>query len=273
MKLQKALFIVFAIGLIFGTANLACATTLTLFGPGESTTTTDLPTGPPDPAFTNSSLFDFNDFFRPTFGGDSPNPLPRAAYKESELAFVLAMDGGFGPSGRVDPIVASQTFQFLIQGSFWSILGKLEFSPATTIFIRPNDVLTFSGDVVHLVAPHSGERAPGDAIPFNIELNGGKSLSINRPIPPDVIPPTLADDLRAGVDGNAKNHPGGNHDDIIFGAFIGQVRPNLFFNDFQEYQGELDGFHTPEPSTWTLFVAGFAVLIGLRRKILKREIF
>ena len=187
MKLQKALFIVFAIGLIFGTANLACATTLTLFGPGESTTTTDLPTGPPDPAFTNSSLFDFNDFFRPTFGGDSPNPLPRAAYKESELAFVLAMDGGFGPSGRVDPIVASQTFQFFIQGSFWSILGKLEFSPATTIFIRPNDVLTFSGDVVHLVAPHSGERAPGDAIPFNIELNGGKSLSVNRPIPPDVI--------------------------------------------------------------------------------------
>jgi hypothetical protein len=267
MKFKKACFGIFAVGLTINITSLACATTLTLFGPGASTTTTSLPAGPPDPAFTNSSLFDFNDFFRPTFGTDSPNPLPRAAFKESELAFALAMDGGIGPSGPVDPIVASQTFQFSIQGSFWSILGKLEFSPATTIFIRTDDVLRFSGDVVHRVAPHAGEFAPGDAIPFDIELNGGKSLSVNRPIPPGVVPPTLPDDLRAGVDGNAKNHPGGNHDDVIFGAFIGQVRPNLFFNDFQNYQGELDGFHTPEPSTWMLFVAGLALLVGLRRKI------
>lgn len=273
MKRHNIFSAILALGVTICTANLTWATTLTLFGPGSSTTTSDLPPGPPDPAFTNSFLFDFNDVSRGIFGPQgSPNPLPRAAYKESELTFVLAMDGGFGPSGRVDPIVASQTFQFFIQGSFWSILGKLEFDPSNTIF-APNDVLTFSGDVVHRVAPHAGEFAPGDAIPFRIELNGGKSLSVNRPLPSGVTPPTLASDLRAGVDGNAKNHPGGNHDDVIFGAFIGQVKPNLVFNDFQSYQGELDGFHTPEPSTWMLFVVGFAVLIGLRRKILNTKTF
>ncbi len=49
------------------------------------------------------------------------------------------MIAGFGPSGRIDPVVVAQTFQFFVIGDFWSVDAQVAYQPASSIF-SPSDV-------------------------------------------------------------------------------------------------------------------------------------
>ncbi len=90
------------------------------------------------------------------------------------MQFNLALLAGFGAAGKVDPLVAPQTFNFFIIGDFWSVQAQFEYKPKST-FLSPSDIVTMTGDAVHRIAPHAGEFAPGPAVPFNVVLNAGSA--------------------------------------------------------------------------------------------------
>ena len=127
--------------------------------------------GPADPNLAGYNLYPFmlSGFLPP-----SPNPLPTGLFAESPLQFNLALLAGFGAAGKVDPLVAPQTFNFFIIGDFWSVQAQFEYKPEST-FLSPSDIVTMTGDAVHRIAPHAGEFAPGPAVPFNVVLNAGSA--------------------------------------------------------------------------------------------------
>lgn len=220
----------------------------------------NLPAGPPDPNLPGYNLYPF------MLSGllpSSPNPLPTGLFAESPLQFNLVMLAGFGPTGRIDPIVAPQVFNFFIIGDFWSVQAQFEYKPKSSIFF-PSDVVTMTGDVVHRIAPHEGEFAPGPAVLFNVVLNAGSVLTL----PPDLNVPSatirkalrdanLPAGARFGVDVESAIHGPGTHEDTIFGILAGQISsPNNPFvgNELDFWVGGVAGLHpTPEPTTLLLW--------------------
>lgn len=137
-------------------------------------------------------------------------------------------------------------------------------------------MLKLSGDVLHRIAPHEGELAPGDLVPYKVELHGGRSLTLTAagvPVTSDVIKDVLSkveipSGGRFGVDTNEKVHPEGKDQDLIVGLLEGKVaNPNIPFisNEIEFWAGGVAGTHTPEPGTFALIGLGL-VGLGLRRR-------
>jgi hypothetical protein len=242
----------------------------------------NLPAGPPDPNLPGYNLYPF---MLSAFLPPSPNPLPSGTFAETPSQFNLVMLAGFGASGKVDPIVAAQTFNFFVIGDFWSVQAQFEYAPDTGIF-HPSDVVTMQGDAVHRIALHPGEFAPGPAVPFNVTLNAGSTATL----PPDLqVPPAalreaiknanLPAGARFGLDVRAANHALGPHDDLVFGILAGQIAsPNNPFvgNDLEFWVGGVGGLHaTPEPTTLALFgstLAGLGLAAWRRRGRLREDV-
>ena len=263
---------VFLLGLalLAGPGSRASATVIGI--PGNPPT--NLPAGPPNPTLPGYNLYPFmlNGFLPP-----SPNPLPSGVFAESPLQFNLVMQAGLGgPSGKTDPIVAAQTFNFFIIGDFWSVQAQIEYKPATSIF-APSDIVTMTADSVHRIAPHPGEFAPGPAVPSNVVLNAGSAITL----PPDfdvrgdvlrraVHDANLPAGARFGFDVRAATHTLGTDEDVVFGILAGQIaNPNNPFvgNEFEFWLGGVAGLHTPEPATLLLWgtAAGLGYLARRRR--------
>ena len=136
---------------------------------------TNLPQGSPNPELPGFNNYPF--MLSNVIAGPSPNPLPNGLFNETPLQFNLVLIAGFGQAGRVDPVVAPQMFNFFIIGDFWSVQAQFEYAPNTGLF-HPSDVVTMTGDAVHRIAPHPGEFAPGPAIPFNLVLNAGSTVTL-----------------------------------------------------------------------------------------------
>ena len=235
---------------------------------------TPLPQGPPNPELPGFNNYPF--MLSDVIAGPSPNPLPNGLFNETPLQFNLVLVAGSGPSGRIDPIVAPQTFNFFIIGDFWSVQAQFEYSPNTGFF-HPSDVVTMTGDAVHRIAPHPGEFAPGPAVPFNVVLNAGSVVTFpsDFDIPPDALRRAIRDanlpsGSRFGLDVRGAVHDAGPDSDVVFGILGGQIAsPNNPFvgNDLEFWLGGVGGLHapTPEPSTLlligpTLVAVGTAVL-------------
>lgn len=238
---------------------------------------TDLPQAPPDPNLPGYNLYPF--MLSNVIGGPSPNPLPQGLFAETPLQFNLVLQAGFGPGGRVDPIVAPQTFNFFVIGAYWSVQAQFEYAPNTGIF-HPSDVVTMTGDAVHRIAPHPGEFAPGPALPFNVVLNAGSVVTLppDFDVPRDALRRAIRDanlpaGARFGFDVRGATHDLGPHDDIIFAILAGQISsPNNPFvgNDLEFWVGGVGGLHTPEPATLLLVsttAAGLAYVARRRRKV------
>lgn len=242
---------------------------------------TNLPQAPPNPNIPGYNLYFFE--LSNVIGGPSPNPLPQGLFAESPLQFNLVMQAGFGRGGRIDPIVAPQTFNFFVIGDYWSVQAQFEYAPNTGIF-HPSDVVTMTGDAVHRIAPHPGEFAPGPAVPFNVVLNAGSVVTLppDFDIPRVVLRQAIRDaklppGARFGFDVRGANHALGPDHDVIFGILAGQIaNPNNPFvgNDFEFWIGGVGGLHapTPEPATLLLFAttaAGLGYLARRRRKLVE----
>jgi hypothetical protein len=237
----------------------------------------NLPAGPADPNLAGFNLYPFmlSGFLPP-----SANPLPSGVFAEVPLQFNLALLAGFAATGKVDPLVVPQTFNFFIIGDFWSVQAQIEYKPKSTIF-SPSDIVIMQGDAVHRIAPHAGEFAPGPAVPFNVTLNAGSVLTL----PPDLQVPgpalqkaikdaKLPDGARFGIDVRSENHAIGPDDDTVFGILAGQIdSPNnpLVPNELEFWVGGVAGLHapTPEPTVlllWGTTAAGLAALARRRRR-------
>jgi hypothetical protein len=238
---------------------------------------TNLPAGPPNPNLPGYNLYPFMlDGFLPP----SPNPLPDGLFAESPLQFNLAMLAGFGPSGKTDPIVAPQTFNFFIIGDFWSVQAQFEYKPKSSI-LSPSDVVTMTGDAVHRIAPHAGEFAPGPAVPFKVVLNAGSVVTLppDLNVPGDALRKAIRDanlpaGARFGADFRSAIHDAGPDEDVIFAILAGQISsPNNPFvgNELEFWVGGVAGLHapTPEPTTlllWGTTAAGLGFIARRRRK-------
>ena len=257
---------------LVGAGSPASATVIGI--PGNPPT--NLPGGPPDPNLPGYNLYPFmlNGFLPP-----SPNPLPSGVFAESPLQFNLVMQAGFGgPTGRVDPIVAPQTFNFFIIGDYWSVQAQIEYRPATSIF-SPSDIVTMTADSVHRIAPHPGELAPGPAVPSNVVLNAGSlvTLPADFDVRGDALGRASRDanlpaGARFGFDVRSAIHPLGTDEDVVFGILAGQIgSPNNPFvgNELEFWLGGVAGLHaTPEPTALLLWgtTAGLVYLARRRRK-------
>jgi len=241
---------------------------------------TDLPQGPPNPELPGFNNYPF--MLSNVIAGPSPNPLPNGLFNETPLQFNLVLVAGSGPSGRIDPVVAPQIFNFFIIGDFWSVQAQFEYSPNTGLF-HPSDVVTMTGDAVHRIAPHPGEFAPGPAVPFNVVLNAGSVVNFppDFDIPRDVLRRAIRDaslpaGARFGFDVRGAVHDAGPDSDVVFGILAGQIAsPNNPFvgNDLEFWLGGVGGLHapTPEPSTLvltgsTLVAVGTAALLWRRSR-------
>jgi len=253
-----------AIRLLVGSVLLALAASpasATVIGvPGNMPT--DLPQGPANPNLPGFNNYPF--MLSNVIPGPSPNPLPTGLFAESPLQFNLVMLAGFGPSGRIDPIVAVQKFNFFIIGDF-SVQAQFGYDPATSIF-HPSDIVTMTGDAVHRIAPHPGEFAPGPAVPFNVVLNAGSVLTLppDLDIPPDALrqaiqQANLPAGARAGIDVRSVIHDPGPHEDLVFAILAGQIaNPNNPFvgNELEFWVGGVGGLHEPTPEPGTLLLLG-----------------
>jgi len=241
----------------------------------------NLPAGPSDPNLPGFNLYPF---ILSSFISPSPNPLPSGTFAESPTQFNLVLLAGFGPSGKIDPIVATQTFNFFVTGDYWSVQAQFQYAPDTGIF-HPSDVVTMQGDAVHRIAPHPGEVAPGPTVPFNVTLNAGSTVTLppDLQVPPDALRQAIKNGnlpagARFGVDVRSVNHPFGPHDDLVFGLLAGQIAsPNNPFvgNDLEFWIGGVGGLHTleptPEPTTFALLGSTLAGLgLAARRRRLNR---
>lgn len=260
-----------AIRLLIGSVLLALAA-----GPASATVIgvpgnlpTDLPQGPANPNLPGFNNYPF--MLSNVIPGPSPNPLPTGLFAESPLQFNLVMLAGFGPSGRIDPIVAVQKFNFFIIGDFWSVQAQFGYDPASSIF-HPSDIVTMTGDAVHRIAPHPGEFAPGPAVPFNVVLNAGSVLTLppDLDIPPDALRQAIQNanlpaGARAGVDVRSVIHDPGPHVDLVFAILAGQIaNPNNPFvgNELEFWVGGVGGLHEPAPEPGTLLLLGSS-LVGV----------
>lgn len=237
---------------------------------------TDLPQGPPDPNLPGYNLYPFS--LSTVIGGQSPNPLPVGLFAENPLQFNLVLTAGLTATGRVDPVVAPQQFNFFIIGDFWSVQAQFDYAPNTGLF-HPSDVVTMTGDAVHRIAPHAGELAPGPALPFTVVLNGGSVLTLppDLDIPPDVLRQRIRDanlpaGARFGADFRSATHQFGSDEDVLFALLAGQIASpgNPFVgNDFEFWLGGVGALHapTPEPATlvlWSLTLTGVGALARRR---------
>ena len=257
---------VFLIGLSCLTAPGSPASATVIGIPGNPPT--DLPAGPPNPTLPGYTLYPFmlNAFLPP-----SPNPLPSGLFAESPLQFNLVMEAGFGPSGKTDPIVAAQKFNFFIIGNFWSVQAQFDYKPASSIF-APSDIVTMTGDAVHRIAPHPGEFAPGPAVSFNVVLNAGSVITLppDFDVPGDALRKAIQDanlppGARAGVDVRSEIHEQGPHEDVIFAVLAGQIANanNPFVgNELEFWIGGVAGLHAPTPEPGTILLLGSS-LAGL----------
>lgn len=230
---------------------------------------TNLPQGPPNPELPGFNNYPF--ILSNVIAGPSPNPLPNGLFNETPLQFNLVLIAGFGQAGRVDPVVAPQMFNFFIIGDFWSVQAQFEYAPNTGLF-HPSDVVTMTGDAVHRIAPHPGEFAPGPAIPFNLVLNAGSTVTLppDFDIPRDALRQAIRDanlpaGARVGFDVRGAVHDAGPDSDVVFGILAGQIaNPNNPFvgNDLEFWLGGVGGLHAPTPEPSTLLLTG-ATLIAV----------
>ena len=240
---------------------------------------TDLPQGPPDPNLPGYNLYPFS--LATVIGGPSSNPLPVGLFAESPLQFNLVLTAGLTATGRVDPVVAPQQFNFFIIGDYWSVQAQFDYAPNTGL-LHPSDVVTMTGDAVHRIAPHAGEFAPGPALPFTVVLNGGSVFTLppDLDIPPDVLRQRIRDanlpaGARFGADFRSATHELGPDQDVLFAILAGQIASpgNPFVgNDFEFWLGGVGALHapTPEPATLvlcSLTLAGVGVLA--RRRVVR----
>lgn len=268
--LASTWILLIAVLLLAGPGRFVSATSIGV--PGNMPT--PLPQAPPDPNLAGYNLYPFA--LSSVIGGPSPNRLPSGLFAESPLQFNLAMTAGFGPGGRVDPVVAPQQFNFFIIGDYWSVQAQFDYAPDTGIF-HPSDVVTMTGDAVHRIAPHPGEFAPGPAVQFNVVLDAGSVLTLppDLDIPPDALrrfirQANLPAGARFGADLRSAVHDPGPHEDVVFGILAGQISsPNNPFvgNDLEFWVGGVGGLHpTPEPMTLVLVASSAAGLALMGRR-------
>lgn len=270
--------------LLAGAARPVSAVTIGFPGTAPVPPTFGVPQGPPNPSIPGYNLYPFmlSQFIPPLPA--TPNPLPNVLFAENPLSFNLVMIAGFGPSGRIDPVVVAQTFQFFVVGDFWSVQTEVGYQPASSIF-SPSDVVTLKGSAVHRIAPHPGEVAPGPTVPFNVVLNAGSAITL----PPDFEVPgealrkaardaNLPAGARFGFDARGAVHDPGPHEDVVLGILAGQIaNPNNPFvgNELEFWVGGAVGLHTPEPATlllWGTTAAGLGYLTRRRRRNPKTSI-
>ena len=267
------------VGLVLLSGAAAPASAMTIGFPGTAPVppTFGVPQGPPDPNLPGFNLYPFmlSQFIPPLPA--TPNPLPAVLFAENPLHFNLVFLAGFGRDGRVDPLVVAQTFQFFVIGDFWSVQTQVTYQPATSIF-SPSDVVTLTGSAVHRIAPHSGEVAPGPAVPFNVVLNAGSVITLPADfgVPAEALRKAIRDANlpaggRFGFDARGAVHDLGPHEDVILGLLGGQIaNPNNPFvgNELEFWVGGAAGLHTPEPATlllWGTSAAGLGYLARRRR--------
>jgi hypothetical protein len=264
--------------LLAGIASSASAVTIGFPGTAPVTPTFGVPQGPPNPNIPGYNLYPFmlSQFIPPLPA--TPNPLPAVLFAENLLSFNLVMIAGFGPSGRIDPVVVAQTFQFFVIGDFWSVDARVAYQPASSIF-SPSDVVTLTGNAVHRIAPHAGEVAPGPALPFEVVLNAGSVITLppRFQVPAGALRNAIRDANlpvggRFGVDFALEIHDAGPHQDFVLGLLGGQIaNPNNPFvgNELEFWLGGATGLHpTPEPATlalWGVTAGGLGFLARRRR--------
>jgi len=237
----------------------------------------DLPRQPPSPELPGFNNYPF--MLSNVIAGPSPNPLPNGLFNETPLQFNLVLIAGVAQTGRVDPVVAPQLFNFFVIGDFWSVQTQLEYSPNTGLF-HPSDVVTMTGDAVHRIAPHPGEFAPGPAIPFNVVLNAGSVVTLpsDFDVPRDTLRRAIRDanlpaGARFGLDVRGAVHDAGPDSDVVFGILAGQIAsPNNPFvgNDLEFWLGGVGGVHAPTPEPSTLWLTG-STLIAVGTTVLRRR--
>ena len=228
---------------------------------------TNLPREPPSPDLPGFNNYPF--MLSNVIAGPSPNPLPNGLFNETPLRFNLVLIAGVAQTGRVDPVVAPQVFNFFIIGDFWSVQAQFEYSPNTGIF-HPSDVVTMTGDAVHRIAPHPGEFAPGPAIPFNVVLNAGSAVTLpaDFDIPGDALRQAIRDANlpvggRFGLDVRGAVHEAGSDSDVVFGILGGQIaNPNNPFvgNNLEFWLGGVGGVHAPTPEPGTLLLTASTLI-------------
>jgi hypothetical protein len=252
----------------------AWAAAITIFGPTGPMTfglTPNIPPRPGSPPGSTSYTFNLNDFISPF---PSPNLLPQALFTESELITTLHLLAGFGPDGRVDPIVASQSLEFDITGAFWRHHLTLTLQPQS-FFIFSSDSVGVKGFVQHLVAPHREEDAPGPELSLDARMTGSSLVTL----PPgfgfvsdarvrrefarrNIIFPAEAS---LGFDATGEIHPAGADLDVAAAILTGRT-PIPAAGTFDFYFVEVVGAHVPEPSGFVLMGSGIVLCLFLCRR-------
>lgn len=249
---------------VMGWASLFCATPV--WGQPILTTPSAVPGSPlsqpldpfpappefaellPDLTFYRTNL---DDVYRMAFpaAGASPNSLGQFLFAESPEILFLTV----GASGGVR---SDQTFLFQVVGLFWQITVELKFDPATTLIFDTNDILTVSGTVQHIVAPHPEDANRGPVLQYNLEINADNATPMGTPGGPLLA--VVANDVFAG------EHPGISHLDLGMGRLVGLVETSTppLFDDITVWTGFVIVVHTPQPSIFCLLASGAVVLLG-----------
>ena len=266
----------------------AAAVSIGFPGGGPTTPTFALPPMPPNPNLPGltSYHFDLGQLFPMAFPGvPSSNRLPVGSFAESASSFHLALLAGFGRGGFIDPVVTDQTFTFFVIGDAWSVQARVEYD-AASFPIFDADVVSVKGDVVHRIAPHTGEFKPGDAISYDVLLHGARAVTVPPRFASQISNEALRAELRSrsfqppadarfGFDVNGAIHPGGKHDDVALGMLFGQVTravPGITRDDFEWWAGGVSGLHVvPEPSTLVLLGSALAGVAAFARGRLLRR--
>jgi len=251
----------------------ADATTLSVFGPMGPLQSALDPTPPPPglPAGLTFYAFNANSVYQPPMPGlPSPNVLPLVGFAENPLSMMLTLVD-------LSPVAAAETFQFAIDGGFWSVSATLMFSPHG-IPVVTTDEIGLSGSVTHLIAPHPGEAAPGPVIDYGAAVSAGSRLTLSPRLRDRLTNAQIAQvrrlvnqrppEARFGLDIESASHS--PHEDVVATELTALV-PGFFSTSITGWTAGVFAVHVaPEPSGFVLF--GSAALLGagllgaLRRK-------
>jgi hypothetical protein len=187
--------------------------------------------------------------------------LPGGLFAENETGVSLALIN-FGvhmetlPFKKYDPVIAFQTFGFLVEGDFWKVKMIIDYDLTRSGQPFPfdrSDVLDISGFVQHIFTPHSGDSDIGPELPYFVVISAVEEF----PSEPGIA---RGGQILAGA------HPSVGHNDFGVALLSGKIMANASRRefDFESWVGGVIVRHTiPQPSTAVLFGSGLLAFAGM----------